>query len=656
MAEKRPIGRGPAGAAGLLLVLGLSAYFFHTHPPRPLFSAPVPGEGPFPAGSHATALLGGLFYGALLLAAGTGLRRLLRAGRSGAGALPLGAAYGSILAFLLIAVGAFRPPVFTSLLLLPALFSGRPRMPRLPGRLPRIGFVGMAGGALLLLAGIHLLLRALAPLTANDALVYHMPLARAYAGGGGFGGAPDLVYGKMPHGGDLLYAGAFLFGGEGAARIFHVWLAGAGALLAASLARALRPGGTGLPAAVLFLTLPLLLDPRTVGNVDLGAVLFFGGSLLGIARRGGGRGELVAAALLAGALLTVKYSVLPAYGILAAALLLPLFGAPPSRSRGRDLALFAPLSFALFLPWAMKGWAETGNPLFPLLPDLLGGRGWDPVLAGRLVAWQRSIGMGREFVDWLLLPWNVVFHGQPRYDGFDGVLSPALLLWGPWAACRGGKIARRALLLLLAGLYLWGLGPQQLRFFLPGILLAAAVGGAWWRTERGWIGAAQGALFFIIPLLLLAPALRETARDTWPVVSGREGREEYLARKIQSYEAFRRMERSVPEGEKVALLWENRIYYGTRPWIADSFFEASGMVRRAEIAGSPDRFLAALRSEGASWILVNRPLGGIFSRFSPSPSIGWIEEALRGSARVGGWKGLELFRIPAEEGPRPAAP
>ncbi|MFH1277401.1 MAG: hypothetical protein ABIK65_03370 [Candidatus Eisenbacteria bacterium] len=648
MREKRLSRDRLAGALGLPVALGLTAYFFRAHPPRPAFGGPAPCDGAFPIGVHAASLLGAALFGLLLLAAGTGLRRLLRAGRGDGGAsFALGAAYCSMLSLLLLTMGAFRLWILVPLLFLPALLAGPPRMPGLPKPI-RPGPGEAAGAVLLALALADLLVRALAPLTANDPIVYHMTLARGYAAAGGLDGAPDLIYAKMPHGGDLLYAGASLFGGEGAARLFHVLLAAAGARLAASLARALRPGSSGLPAAALFLTLPLVLDSRIVGDVDLAAVLFFGGALLGIVPRGRSRGDLIGASLLAGALLTVKYSALAAYVPLALALFLPAFGPARRGGRGGRIALFAALSLAFFLPWGLKAWVQTGNPLFPLLPRLLGGRGWDPVLDGRLFAWQQSIGMGRGVADWLLLPWNVVFHGQPRYDGFDGVLSPVLLLWGFWAAARGGSAARAALILVLVGLLLWGLGSQQLRFLLPLVLLLAAVAGAWWRTERGWPGAAQATLFFGVAALLLAPALRETARDTLPVVLGRERSEAYLERKIQSYEAFRSLDRVVPEGERVALLWENRVYYSPRPWIADSFFEASEMARRAEIAGSADRFLAALRAEGASWILVNHALGGAFARFSSAEALSVMEGALRRSESAGAWKGLELYRIPAD--------
>jgi hypothetical protein len=393
------------------------------------------------------------------------------------------------------------------------------------------------------------------------------------------------------------------------------------------------------------------MDARTIGNADLFAVLFFGTSLLFAVRhaREGRRGDLVCAALLAGGMLATKYSTYAAYPLLLAALVFPLGSEKARGGRLRTAGLFLVCSHLPLLPWAFKAWAETGNPLFPLAFPILDGRGWDATLNARLIAWQRSLGMGRDPLHTLLLPWNAIMRGARGYPFFDGVLSPALLLWAPWGWVRGGRAARAALLLALAGVYLWGVGPQQLRFLLPVVLLLASVCGAFWKTEKGAFGLAQGALFAGIAVLLLAPFLAETARDTLPVVLGREGREEYLMRKVQSYEAFRRTGTHVPEGERILLVWENRIYYSPRPVLADSFFEASRIIRLAEEEASEEALLDRLRQEGFRWVLVNRPLEVVFRRYSPESAVALLDGAWLRCEPVGSWNGLDLYRIPPNE-------
>ena len=628
-----------------LLSIGLALAFFRAHPPRPSFGAPIPSPEPcLPWSTCGLSIGGALLFALLLFGAGSGLARIARITARPATAAGFGMLYAMIAGFLLLAAGLFRPLLLGPVLLLPILAARLPARP--PRSIPRPGWPEMAALLLLALALAGVLVRTLAPLTANDPIVYHMTLARSYAEEGAFRAAPDLVYAKAPHGIELLYGGAFLFGGEGGARLFHLLLLAANLLVLHTFVRQWLPGRPSVGALLLFATLPLVTDPRTVGNVDLGASLFFGLSLIHLARyrRDRLKRDLVAAALFAGGLLSVKLSSYVLFPILLFFPFLPL-GDGAKRASPGDFLLFLVLSPIPLIPWLIRAWIETGNPVFPLLYSVFGGEGWDPVLGERLVHWQRSIGMGREAKDYLVLPWNIVFHGHPTYDFFDGILSPALLLWLPWVLLRGTRPARRLLLLLLVGVYLWGVGPQQLRFLLPLLLPWAAVAGAFWRSERGVLGHLQAALFLAICAALLFPFLEREGRDTLPVVLGRESRTDYLDRTVQSHLAFREAALRVPPGETILLVWENRIYYLARPTRADSFFEASRVVRLAEETGSPEALLDRLKGSGVRWVLVNRPLQRVFERDYPRRSIEILNRAWGMCEQVGAWNGLELYRV-----------
>lgn len=636
-------------AVWFLVSLPLAYNFLRNHPPRPLFSAPVRSAAArIPWADHAGAIAGMAFVAALLFASGCGMARLLKTDRPTIlSTIGLGAIFASTVTFLLLSLGIFRPIPLGLLLLLPLLFVRGTILPRPVFNTTGFSPAGILAAVLSGAAILGVLVHTLAPLTANDPIVYHMTIASSYAGGGEFGAAPDLVYSHMPHSAELLYACTFLFGGEGSARLFHLLLFVLNIAVVARLARRFRPEGGAAGVVILFATLPLVLDCRTVGNVDLVLSLFFALSLLHILdyRSAGKTGDLLAAALFAGGMLTVKFSAYAAYPIPVAALLIPLAGMK-KRPGPRPLLLFLLISHILLLPWMVKAWMQTGNPIFPLFPSLLGGTGWNGALAARLIEWQRAIGMGRDPLASILLPWNAVFHGQPTYRFFDGILSPALILWAPWAIVRGGSGARRFLLIALAGVCIWGFGSQQLRFLLPVVILAVAIIGAFWSTEKNFRGVLQGLFFVGLAGALLTPFLLETSRDTLPVVLGLEERETYLQRKVQSYEAFRALSEYVPPGEKVLLVWENRVYHFPRPFLADSFFEASRVAGLAAESGSPERFLARVKDEGCRWALVNRPLQNVFARRYPPPVIGILDAAWGECDLIDNWKGLELYRLP----------
>jgi hypothetical protein len=114
------------------------------------------------------------------------------------------------------------------------------------------------------------------------------------------------------------------------------------------------------------------------------------------------------------------------------------------------LARFVLHTVALAAPWLVKSATYTGNPVYPLLYRQFGGPDWSPALSEQFLAWHRSIGMGREIVDFLLLPLRVILAGGPGYASFDGKLGVfwivmlPVALWGAWRHGRPGAPSARA--------------------------------------------------------------------------------------------------------------------------------------------------------------------------------------------------------------------
>ncbi|HVP56576.1 MAG TPA: hypothetical protein VMU02_00650, partial [bacterium] len=122
---------------------------------------------------------------------------------------------------------------------------------------------------LLSLAGLIVLANCLAPLTANDALVYHLNLPKIYARASGLVQMPHLVYANMPHYGEMLYALFYVLAGETGAKLAYLVLMAGAALAVYVLARRFAPRSLALGVAAIFLVEPLVLDSRIVCNVDV---------------------------------------------------------------------------------------------------------------------------------------------------------------------------------------------------------------------------------------------------------------------------------------------------------------------------------------------------------------------------------------------------
>ncbi len=654
-----------------VVLIAATALFLKFHPSRPPFSVSAEdGTGPDVSGGL-RAVLGAAIVLALAWASGGALFRRTpsQAPVSLTAWLVAGMVLIAHLSWLLATFGILRWYVLAPLALLPLVFRRPDRaLVRVRLRVNRVNTETLLFAVPVALVFLLVLLRSLAPATANDAMVYHFEIARRVAGSGTHMLPAESIYGRMPHLGALGYASAWLFGGEGAALLLRVAALTGVALTAARLGRMVAPDALNglMPVAFLLVCAhPILLDPRTFGNVDLfSALLFLLAAEQILGRENGGprqkegrtKTALLPAGFFAGAFLAIKLSNVFLMPVLAALFWTPAISR--ARAAGADgnrasapapfgaVAGFLVLAAIPVIPWIVRNAITSGHPFFPVVPG--SDPVWDAALADRLQNWQLSMGMGRAPLDFLLLPFRLFFEGDRGYARFDGTLHPVLLLALIPAALLGGLRARGAIAAGVAGIWLWALGPQQARFFLP-VLVFLAAGCGWdWLPARG-----SKMRYAIIAMLVLStsaglfrPAV-DLARDTIPVVAGTESRESYRARHVQSYEALKNITRQVPPGETVLFLWENRLYGFDRPHIADSFFEASQIARLAERDGSSQAFGARMAERGVRWVAVNRSLERVFGRQYARETMVVLNGYVAGLEPVGAWKGIELYRVPA---------
>jgi hypothetical protein len=580
----------------------------------------------------------------LLVSAGLGSAIAGRGPRSASDMVPFGAvglAVFGIAAIVLGRLGLLRPYVLWLLLGVCAVATRRrlsDSIRLLSGlALPRNGSaIWVPFAALGIFAAGTALIGALAPLTANDALVYHLNIPKIYAASGGLVRLPYNVYANMPHYGEMLYTVLYSMAGEAGAKLFYFFmlLAASGAVYA--LAGRIVNRRIALVAAVLFLVHPLVIDHRIICNVDVMLAYFYlsAAILLLEARRAKmGHRHIAAAALAAGFMLGMKYTALVPCATLLAI---------PALSRSwvwKRMLMAAGIAVLVFVPWLVKNEAYMGNPVYPLLESTFDGENWSQAQSTQLIAWQRSMGMGRNALDYLLLPLNISTRGKPgmNYTGFDGTLSPVLLVLLPLALFKRRK--ETDILMVMGGtvFVFWAITSQQLRFLLPAVALAAVLAGAGLENLRAWTGR-RGFVGVLVLLLLVQissllapgqygrPVLSGTLGDRLPVVQGLESRSSFLRRSIQSYSLFEQMNENIPPGEPVFLVWENRGYYLDRPYFADSFFEASTLMTMVAASQSPEDLRQKITAMGYRYVVVNDLLGEFFSKQYPSRSIALLED------------------------------
>ena len=147
------------------------------------------------------------------------------------------------------------------------------------------------------------------------------------------------------------------------------------------------------------------------------------------------KGWLVLCGIFSGLAMATKYSgmLLPFLGCLGI-----LFSARKKQEKSGQaviyLAVYCITAAIAGCPFYIKNWLLTGNPLYPFFYDFFGGSGWSSEQARFYSYFLNHLGMGRSFVDYMLLPWNLSMKAKMHSPLFDGVVGPIFLFTLPFMA------------------------------------------------------------------------------------------------------------------------------------------------------------------------------------------------------------------------------
>jgi len=590
----------------------------------------------------------------LLWTAGTGvLRWLSRAERGRMNALACGLLAGSLAIMGFGLAGLLRLPVIGAagllalLCSLPVLMGHQAESPAAPGPLKlSMGFAKVNARPALL--GLFLLpvlpwivSAPLLPPVNVDILEYHLGLPVAWAETHRITGFPGNFLVSMPLGFERLAVPFTLTGLIGAIPAFHLLLLAVSSLV---FVRALALAGSPLASlgGWLLFSCGWILNQAAEGHPDNGLVLATTAGLLALAR-GSALGLGLAAALAAftkyqGCGLAVALLVAGAnkaigaggkaadgcakvaddFGEQRAPLAAGATGSGGARPAGifRSGAAAGGIALVACLPWLVRNWYDTGNPVYPLLDRLIPSLNWtgwnDRVLwgsmpnAGIRMAWETTAGA--------VMSYALAFWAGARTEWFSPYAALVYLL--PLIVlARATPLAARKFALaggLFAVAWLWP-APKFGRYLLPGAVCALAAFLAAIPAR-----AATRTLAAMLSLLLLAESATFVALFRRPgapaerVLSGGLDREEYRAVTLGKYrEAVERLN-TLPADpgrrDRVLVIGLGHGFGLSRPVFANNetgypaFLAATGPVADAA------RMRVGLRQSGIRWILYN-PIG-----------------------------------------------
>lgn len=233
----------------------------------------------------------------------------------------------------------------------------------------------------------------------------------------------------------------------------------------------------------------------------------------------------------------------------------------------RELAALVLPAAGFAFPWYLKNLLWLNNPIYPLV---WGGPAWDSVRLDLYHAYLGSFGLGKDILDFVLLPWNVYAHNESfgavmNRNDIPNVLF-LLALFSPLLI--KDKRVRLLSLFCLLRLGVWYLGSQQLRFLVPiypilsilGALSIFALSARFSvrRSLQDFLPILSIALIFI-PAFYQVQIVRQYR--TIDVLFGLESDQDYLHRAVGDYAATQFIREDLPETARVLLLGDGRGYY-----------------------------------------------------------------------------------------------
>ncbi len=404
-----------------------------------------------------------------------------------------------------------------------------------------------------------------APPTSADAIAYHLV-------------APKLWFesGRMfeiwwdwttfgPFSAEMHFAYADALAGGRAAMVVGAGLAGFSAMCVYGLARELAGARVAAWATLIWVGQGMFLWEATGAFVELplAGLVALGAWHLAVFARSGRLSDCAWSGLCVGLAVGTKYHALVVVpGFLVAAL-----AVAPGSWRRRGLAFGAlALPVLIGLPWYVRNVADTGNPVYPLLPGIFGGKYWDATLRDWWDAMLTTFGVDGI---WRLpvFPLEFVLRTDRYERGYS--FSPALFLLAPIALAFARRWVWALAAALLAYTVFWWEGMQQItRYLLPVLpfaaVLAALAGVELWR-RGGWPRALAGATGLVTAGAFLAMTGLFSYRLV-PGVVGAEPEGTFVQRVTGTYDALHWLDTRLPPEGRVLVGMRN-LYWLDRPYV-----------------------------------------------------------------------------------------
>lgn len=469
--------------------------------------------------------------------------------------------------------------------------------------------LGCVAGAALL---APLLILPFYPPTEFDVTEYHLTAPKMWIAAQAIIPTPFLRYQVGPSSAHTLFAALMLILKDFTPQILSLAAVGLVATFLYGWGKRAHSAGAGILAVALWLGSPAAVDLGRVASYHALAALFGSASIYALAVYAATRRLpwfFAAAALMGFAQSTWSgaFYFVPVL-VLAAA----YFSVAQRRS-----APFLALAGGILLGWGptlLRSAWYTGNPTYPLFPELFGPGPWWRLdeLAG-IAHDIRNYGIARTLKGFVTLPYQLVMAPEKFQSGrlsYSPVLVALLPLVAARATCH--KLVRWLLALVFFYVTCWFIVGQIMRYLLPVIpafCLAVALTICWlvdWICGRERV-TLRALVIGLAAVFLLVPGarfIREDIHLRGPVPLTEQERADYIAARIPEYHAVT-VANAAP-APLYSYMAINCAYYVDALFMGDWF----GPGRYSQITEqlmNPRGLYDALHRLGAVYLLISRP-------------------------------------------------
>jgi hypothetical protein len=492
-----------------------------------------------------------------------------------------------------------------------------------PAPLARLAAV-VLGGMLLLLAVI-----AVAPGITHDAMVYHLNVPRQYVLAHRIIPIPFDLFSNTFLNVEMLYTAALLLDDFILANLMH-YILGIGVLaFLYSFARAnFGPAVAGV-ATLMFFFNKTFLDQMTMAYIDIGMTFYFMLAMFCLWKwKTGGDGRWLALLyVFAGIFAGMKYTSI--YGLVTISVIIAAVSLGTGERRIattiKNLGLYGLTVTIFVLPYLVKNYVISGNPVYPVAFNLFGGHWLVPEQVERMLVYVDSHGMGRDWLHMLTLPWNITVYGDVGFENFDAKITPLWLILFPVLLITRPNPPLVRWMALTSVIYFlsWAAYTHITRYMMPMFPLlslacayaivtlherAASRSKILGRNVKQAIALVCGVVWLSFGYFYPTRVLGEFG----PVVWGRQERDEFLREKVFNYKVFKYINENLPPDARLVFFWDNRGFFCDRPKIGDSVIEAPTMIELLHQAGSAEAFHRKLVDEGFTHVMYNSLFHGKF--------------------------------------------